>query len=190
MSESARAVAVALAAIAVVGACDDPTTVRASAINVESLPVLYAMNGTPITLPSAVRLQSGSAVRIDAAFAFDLAFDMDASGVVTVYTQRMLANELTATHRVGLQTRVATFDEVIKAPSSGFVYDSLLTLGQGEILLVDVAEGVCAGSFVGSNIKGKMRVDSVNKTTRSIFLHILSNPNCGFKSLVQGTPKD
>jgi hypothetical protein len=33
-------------------------------------------------------------------------------------------------------------------------------------------------------------VDSLDFANRTIYLHVLSNPNCGFKSLVVGTPKD
>lgn len=190
MLETPRVLLVAVVAIAAVSACDDSTGIRASSNNLEHSLQVYAMNGTPITLPAAISVRSGSAVRIDASFIFDLAFDINAAGLVQIFTQRMVASELALTHRVGLQTRVATFDEIIRAPTSGYVYDSLLTLSPGEVVLVDVLEGSCQGSFLGANVRAKLRVDSANTSTRSIFLHVLVNPNCGFRSLVQGTPKD
>ena len=190
MLETPRALLVAVVAVAAVSACGESTGIRPSSSNTESFLQVYAMNGTPITLPAAVSVRSAQAVRIDAAFIFDLAFDINATGVVQIFTQRMVASELAATHRVGLQTRVATFDEVIRAPTSGYAYDSLLTLGQGQVVLVDVLDGSCSGSFLGSNVRAKLRVDSVQLSTRSVFLHVLVNPNCGFRSLVQGTPKD
>ena len=190
MLQTPRALLVAAVAIAIVSACDDPTGIRPSSNNLETELQVYAMNGTPIALPAAVAVRSGRAVRIDAAFRFDLAFDINASGLVQVFAQRLVASELAATHRVGLQTRLATFDEVTRAPTSGYVYDSLLTLGPGQLVLVDVLDASCSGSFLGTNVRAKLRVDSVNTSTRSIFLHVLVNPNCGFRSLVQGTPKD
>ena len=190
MLETPRALLIAVVAIAAVSACDDSTGIRASSVNTEHSVQVFAMNGTPITLPAAITMRSGSAVRIDASFIFDIAFDLNAQGRVQLYTQRMVANELSATHRVGLQTQVAPFDEILRAPTSGYVYDSTLTLGPGEVVLVDVLDQSCAGSFLGANVRAKMRVDSVQASTRSIFLHFLVNPNCGFRSLVQGTPKD
>lgn len=190
MLERPRTLLVAAVAITALAACDDSTGIRASSNNTEASLKVYAMNGTPLTLPAAVLLRNGAAVRVDGNFSFDMAFDLNAAGLVVIYTQRMVANEFAFTHRVGLQTRVAPFDEVIRAPTSGYVYDSLLTLGPGEVVLVDVLDPICAGSFLGANVRGKMRVDSVDKVNRSIFLHVLANPNCGFRSLVQGTPKD
>jgi hypothetical protein len=185
-----RALLVAAVAAVAQSGCSDPATLQNSFPNLEEKRLVYAMNGTAITLPSALSVRSTGVARIDASFLFDIAFDLDANGVVVAYTQARVATQLVPTHRVGLQVSDSPFSLVTRAPSSGFVYDSLVSLPIGKTLLVDVLQQDCVSSFLGPNIRGKVAVDSVVIATRSIFLHVLSNPNCGYHSLVQGTPKD
>jgi len=185
-----RALLVAVVAAVAQGGCSDPTRLQSAFPNLEQRRLVYAINGTAITLPSALSVRSTGVAKVDASFAFDVAFDLDASGAVIAYTQARVATQLVASHRVGLQVSDSPFTTITRAPTSGFVYDSLVTLPIGKTLLVDVLESDCAGSFNGPNIRAKVAIDSVLTATRSIYLHVLSNPNCGFRSLVQGTPKD
>lgn len=180
----------ALGAAAALGACKDATAIKASFSNLEAKPVVYAMNSAPVTKPAALSVRSVAAVRIDATFLFDMAFDLDASGVVQVYTLGRVASELAATHRVGLQKGGQSFVETVRAPTSGYAYDSSMALPVGATMLVDVLEQSCSTSFLGPNIRAKISVDSVNTTTRAIYLHVLSNPNCGFRGLAPGEPKE
>jgi hypothetical protein len=179
----------ALAAVLAV-ACKDATGPKAQINNIETKPKVYAMNSAAITLPAALQLRLTTAVRIDASFQFDAAFDLDTNGVVQVYPVTRVSNELVGGHRVGFQMSGTNFNSTLKAPSGGYQYDSVFALPIGATMLVDVSVADCASSFLGVAIKAKMSVDSVNTTTRAIYLHVLSNPNCGFRSLVQGEPKD
>jgi hypothetical protein len=184
-----RALVVGGVATAVFSGCDDPTAIEAQFNNLERRGIVYAMNGSPISLPAAVAVRSGTAVAIDAGFAFDIAFDLDASGAVKVYTQARVASQLVSVHRVGLQVSDKPFAEVLRAPSNGFVYDSITTLPMGKTLIVDVIEQSCGfGSFLGPNIFAKISIDSVVPATRAIYVHVMANPNCGFRSLVPGKP--
>jgi hypothetical protein len=184
-----RALLVALAGVAFVSGCDKATGLKAQFPNLEAKPTVWAMNGTAVTLPSGLSVRGVSPVRIDATFLFDLAFDLDASNVVQVYTLSRIANELAGTHRVGIQSSAAAFASLLKAPTNGYSYDTVLALPIGKTILVDVSEASCSTSFLGANIHAKLSVDSVNTTTRAIYLHLLSDPNCGFRALDQGTPK-
>jgi hypothetical protein len=190
MLERHRALLIAVVAAAAQSGCSDPAAIRASFSNLEVRRTVYAMNGSAITLPSAVSVRSTVGVPIDASFQFDIAFDLDSNGVVQVYTQARVASQLAPTHRVGLLVSDLTFDEITRAPVAGFVYDSVAALPIGKTLLVDVIEQGCTSSFLGVNIRAKIAVDSIVPAKRGIYLHVLSNPNCGFRSLVQGTPKD
>jgi hypothetical protein len=190
MLEKHRALLIAVIAAAAQSGCRDTTAVQLAFPNLEQRRTVYALNGSPITLPAALAVRSTGTVRVDATFQFDLAFDLDANGVVQVYTQARVASQLVATHRVGLLVSNSTFNDVARAPATGFVYDSVAALPIGKTLLVDVLEQSCASSFLGANIRAKIAVDSIVPATRSIYLHVLSNPNCGFRSLAQGTPKD
>lgn len=188
--DRARVLLAAVAGIGAAAGCDDPTTIRASFNNVEREVVVYAMNGSEITRPAALGVRTVTPVRIDAGFGFDVAFDINDSGFVEVYTQGRVASQLVATRRVGLQYGGQPYPETIRAPVSGYVYDSSLVAPAGRVVFVDVIEQQCSGSFLGANIRAKIRVDSVNASTRAIHMHVLANPNCGFRSLVLGEPRD
>ena len=188
--QSPRALLLALISVAAVSGCEAATGVKAQFPNVEVAPTVYAMNSAAVTLPAALAVRFGTPVRIDANFLFDLAFDLNASGVVQVYTLSRVANELVATHRVGVQIAPTSFAATLKAPTGGYAYDTVMALPIGKTMLIDVVEQNCTTSFLGANIRAKLRVDSVNTTTRAIYLNVLSNPNCGFRALNQGEPKD
>lgn len=170
--------------------CKDATGIKAQLNNIETKPTVYPMNSAAVTLPSALQVRLTNAVRIDASFLFDIAFDLDSLGVVQVYPLSRVASELVGTHRVGMQISGVNFASTLRAPATGYVYDSVFSLPIGKTVLIDVFEQDCGNSFLGVNIRAKMSVDSINTTTKAIYLHILSDPNCGFRSLVQGEPKD
>lgn len=186
---SVAAAAVALASAA--SSCGDPTAVDAQFETDSATVEVFALNGTSPTLPSAIRTRSIVPVRVGNDFAFDVAFDLGPGGEVIAYTPTMVANQLAAPRRVGLLLAEGPFDAFVKAPTSGFKYDSLLTVPAGKLLLVDVIEPSCVNlSILGPNVKSKIQVESVDLGRRSITLRILSNPNCGFLELVPGLPRE
>lgn len=187
------AAGLAAGVITTTAACDDDIGLAAFAVRDPVSITVYAMNGTAQTLPAGIEVRGLSAVRIDPSWAFDLAFDLDASNAVVVHTVRAISTELSALPRVGLQTDTTGFDRVLRSPTSGFAYDSSLTLPAGRTLLVDKIDPTCnrfGGAFLGFNIRAKLIVDSVSVSRRAIYLKVLSNPNCGYRSLQPGEPKD
>lgn len=186
------ALLVAVGAIAV-ASCDDPTANAARAENRETFPVVFTVNGTPATVPTALLVRREAAVLADPNFQFDLGFDLVPTGdSVIVYSVRDLANQLvTVTKRVGLQLTDAAFQQVVRAPTNGFVYDTTFRVPIGKTVLIDVVENECQfESFVGINIRAKMVVDSVDTVNKRVFLHLLTNRNCGLRSLEPGEPRD
>lgn len=182
---------VAVVGVTAVTGCDDPTALKAEFNTLTDTLQVFALNGTSSSLPAAIRTRLPQTVRIGAGFQFDLAFDINEAGEVVAHTVKAVANELVPTHNVGLQLVPGPFDAVTRAPTSGFTYDSSKVVPLGEILLVDVFDMSCSAfSLRGQNIRSKIQIDSVNMTTRAIYLRILSNPNCGFRDLVPGLPKD
>src|SRR5215210_2646571 len=77
-----RVVVVALATLAV--ACGDPTRPRATSPNLALSFTVNALTGTSSVLPNAIGFFSGPR-RADAAFDFDVALDLDATGKIVVY---------------------------------------------------------------------------------------------------------
>lgn len=190
MQAKLRALLLFAGAVAAFTSCGGPTDIGASASNIDNRDTVYAMNGTPQNAPAGLAIRSATPATLGPNFAFDLAFDLNAANEVVIYTVRAVANQLLPVHRVGLQTTTQTFDQVLRAPTTGYVYDSLLAVPIGRTVLVDLLDGSCAQSLTGANIRAKLVVDSLNTATRAVYVHILANPNCGFKSLTQGLPKD
>jgi hypothetical protein len=76
-----RLLRVALVALAVLGvACGDPTLAKATYASGLASSTLYALTGAPATVPTALSFLTG-VKHADGNFAFDVAFDLDASGV-------------------------------------------------------------------------------------------------------------
>jgi hypothetical protein len=186
------ALLVAVAAVAAMDGCTDTTAFRAQFANDERELTAYALNGTAPTLPAVVSVRAGDVTRVNQNTLFDFAFDMDGFGAVTVYSARRVTGELSSVSRVGFQIdSVHLYEQITKAPTSGYAYDTVLALTTGQTLLVDVIEPSCQGqSFLGFNIRAKLTIDSVDATRRAVFFRMLPNPNCGFRSLLEGIPKD
>lgn len=181
----------AVGAVVALDGCGDPTDSQFRRPTIEDSTLkLFSLNGTPATLPSGLQVQGVAPVRIDASLAFDLSFDIKSADSITIYTVASIANQLTPARRVGLQPTSLTFEEATRAPTSGYVYDSSLTVGLSRTVFVDLFAAGCSGGFVAPQIRAKLKVDSLDLTLRTVFLHVLSNPNCGFRTLVNGTPKD
>ena len=193
MLEKIAKLCVAAGVVTAITACDDDLGLAAFSVRDPVQITVYAMNGTAQSLPAGVEIKLLQAVRIDPSWAFDLAFDLDASNNVIVHTPRSVSTELVNLPRVGMQSSSLTFAQLIDAPTSGFVYDSLLTVPVGQTIVVDKVDPTCnrfGGAFLGFNIRAKFVIDSVITSRRAIYLTMLANPNCGFRSLEPGEPKD
>jgi hypothetical protein len=185
------ALLVAVGAVVALNGCGDPTAIDPQFDNIDTTRVVFAISGTPANLPTALLVRGAAPVRIDANFNFDLAFDINSAGEVVAHSVRKLASQITGTHRVGIQFTEQGFDAVTQAPKSNYVYDSTYVLPVGKVFLIDVLDGSCSQfSILGPNIRAKAVVTSVDVAARSVALHILANPNCGFVTLTPGRPPE
>jgi hypothetical protein len=90
-----------------------------------------------------------------------------------------------STPRVGFRTVTTAFDSLRRAPTGGFTFDSAFVVTVGQTVAVESQTGGCAPT---APLRAKLVVDSVSRATNSIFLRVLTNPNCGFRSLLPGRP--
>lgn len=180
-----RAPRVAVAALAVLAACGDPTKPKATYANALSSYVLTALTGAPPTASTAVSFLGGAA-RADAGFAFDIAVDLDAAGRPVIYPVRTLASGLAGNvKRVGLQLVPGTFDTVREAPKTGYDTLSAQTIRPGDVLAVEMLDlNACLYSFGGQFLYAKFTVDSVPAGTRRLYARSVVDPNCGYRSVV------
>ncbi len=184
---AARRLAALAVAVFAVAACSDPFATKAQYANQPFAYVLYGISGTgPANAPAALDLNSMSAVRVDGAFGFDVAFDFDGKGKIRVIPQKLVGAPVSGSRTVGLQRLSGVYESVILAPSKGWQTDSLLLVLPGEVIGVRLTSSSCAYQL-STDLYAKLVIDSV-KTGGLIFGRGLMNPNCGFKSFEDGIP--
>ena len=185
-------VVVALAAL-LSAACGDPTKPKATYVNAPSSYSLHALTGAPAYGATAISMLGG-ATHADARYAFDLAFDLNASGQTLVYPVRVLGGPLaqlvmgsaygTSLTRVGMQKISGAFDAITEVPSANYDTLTVQALKPGEVLAVEVLESSCYYSLGGQTLSAKLTVDSVNVPLGRIFVRTVVDPNCGYRSVV------
>lgn len=188
---SPRKFALAIVASALgLSACGDPQGLLASVATVSDAYTVYALSGTPPTLPSGINTYLRAAVRVDGSANFDVALDLDSIGRVIVYPVQKVVSSLSGTRSVGLKKVTGPFSAVTIAPT-GTYKDSTVVMTAGEVIVVQsVRNGTndaCQFS-ISPFIYAKLTVDSVSLPKRTIFLQSVLDPNCGFRSFETGIP--
>lgn len=186
-----KLVAPVLAVLAVAAvACGDITRPKAALPTARDSTIVYALNGAPPGAPTAINIYGETAVSANGNFGFDVAFDLDSAGKIVFMPVRTVANALNTTHRVGLQSSPDRFDSLLVAPRAGYHYDSTLTVTPGTTVVVESQSANCALSYVGQSLYAKIIVDSVNLGTRQLYTRFVADPNCGFRGVGPGIPKE
>ena len=183
--------AAALALLAAAG-CRDPFEIEAQFQTIEDLVTIYALSGTPVDLPAAVLVApAAQAVRPGPDFIFDLAFDIEDDGTVSLYPVDVVARPgVVGARTVGIRMiDDQAFDEITRAPSSGYTYREAVTIGVGDVGVLQAnGHPSCLGSFFSNTIFTKFRVDAIDPVARTLSLRVRVDPNCGFRGLETGTP--
>lgn len=182
-TRSSRVVVVALAILAI--ACGDPTKPKATYTNALSSYTLYALTGAPVNAATAISFLGGPA-RANAAFAFDVAFDLDASGNPVIYPVRAVASDLAGpVKRVGLQVVPGRFDALREVPETGYDTLNIKTVNPGDVIAVELQDlSSCIYSIGGQMLYAKMVVDSVSAGSGKLYVRTVVDPNCGYRSVV------
>jgi hypothetical protein len=170
-------------------ACGDPLTSKASLANQFDTLAVFSLSGTSIYAPTALNTTFRFVSRADNEFNYDLAFDLDANGDVHLIPVRLVGGVLTSGKLVGLQKVTGGYEALLKAPSSGYVYDSVVVVKPGDAVAVQVTSDQCLGYSFSQQLYSKLGIDSVNLSQRKIFFRLAHDPNCGFRSFATGLPK-
>ena len=178
--------------VVILNACGDPTSLRASGLtSVDTLSV-FALSGTPPSYPSGISILARTPVRVDGNANFDIALDIDANGNTIVYPVKQVVSSPGGTRAVGLQKLSVQFDSLLDAPKSGYLVDSTaIVLNPGQTLVIqsqhNFSGDVCQFAL-NPNIFAKLAVDSVSLASRTIYVRMGLDPNCGFRSFATGIP--
>lgn len=180
-----------MSAVVGLNACGDPTSVKANLLtSVDSLQV-FALSGTPPSSPSGISILARQPVRVDGNANFDVAFDIDQSGKAVVYPVALVVSVPGGTRSVGMQKLAADFNLVAAAPKDGYQADSGFTMVPGETVVIQSQHnfsGDLCQFALNPNLFAKFSVDSVNLASRTVFLRMGLDPNCGFRSFAEGIP--
>src|SRR6266550_7283291 len=185
------AVLAAMFVVVALSACSNPTNLRASLpTSVDTLSV-FALSGTPPSYPSGISIVAGQAVRVDGFANFDVALDIDAAGNPIIYPVKLVVSSPGGSRVVGLQKVSGSLETVLEDPKDGVETESALVMAPGEVVVVQSAHNTSSDLCVfaiNPNIYAKIAVDSVNLASRTLYLRMGLDPNCGFRSFASGIP--
>jgi hypothetical protein len=188
-STARLSVVVSVAVAVLATACSDPLAIKASSeVHTDTL-AIFSITGTPVGFPSGLNTSLRSAVRIDPSFDFDIAFDIDAQGRAVLIPVRLVGGTVTLSKQVGLHKLTVPFEQLTQAPTSGYRPDSVVYLSRGESVVVQSQSASCVIS-VNQFLYSKLAIDSVVPATHLVYIRLVSDPNCGFRSLAPGIPKN
>ena len=179
-----------MSGVVVLNACGDPTNLRANIPTFVDTLSVFALTGTPPSYPSGVSIVGRQVVRVDGFATFDVAFDIDAAGSAVIYPVKLIV-AAGGSRPVGLLKVPAPFDAVVEAPNTGFDTDAPIVFGVGETIVIQSAhnasQDVCQFAL-SPYIYAKFAVDSINAASRTLYLRMGLDPNCGFRSFATGIP--
>ncbi len=168
-------------------ACGDSTGLPpASVPNLIDTTTLFALRGTSIPSPSAYDVVFQRERRTDRGEPFDFAFDIDSTGVAVILPSTVLG----ITTEAGVQVVEGPFDEIVTAPTDGFVSDSATSITVETVFVArSRATTELCSIFIGSLPRyGKFRILALDMNERTVTFEALVNVNCGFRDLEPGLP--
>ena len=168
----------------ILAACGDQLF-PASFENVEEEVELGALDGTPPAVPSAYSIADGRTVRTDLSAAFDFAYVMDPAGRHFLAPLDALGLGGTSSNP-GLLKTTEAFEAITTPPTSGYVTSDSVEVAVGDIL-IGRSRLAC---FLGVPQYSKIEVLAFDAASRTVRLRVMTNLNCGFRSLAPGIPTD
>jgi len=185
-----RSFILSLLTCAVIAACGNPLGLHAFITNVVDTVSLYALSGTPVSLPSAFSIGGRQVVRTDQGAPFDFAFDIDTAGRAVF----LPTGALRLGKQSGLQISSQPFDSIKIAPTSKYNLDSALVVHDSSVVIAYTNLSACQASLgVPYPYYAKLHVLTIDTTStpngRRIDFAILTDINCGFRGLEPGVPR-
>lgn len=183
MVPSVRPLSLAAILAVMVGCGDDVQLPPATFPNVVQTVVLFALDGTPIGLPSAFHIERRLAVRTDQTPIFDFVYNVDALGRSVLLTTAAVQLGLGS----GIQISGAAFDSIEVAPVGGFVDSLPVAVDVGTVAVIRSRPVQCD---FGAALPyyAKLEVTAIDTAARRLDFKILTNINCGYRGLEPGFP--
>jgi hypothetical protein len=164
-------------------ACAESILPSALYDNVVDTVSLYALDGTPVATRSGYNLIGRQAVRTDLTSGFDFVFNIDSLGRALLIPGDALNMEGGA----GFLEQTVTFTELRSAPAGTYITERGIVVVPGQVLAARSRLASCAG-LGNLPYYAKIGVIAVDPGERRISFEILTNINCGYRSLQPGRP--
>jgi hypothetical protein len=166
-------------------ACSDSNGLPNATIeNVERTDTLWALVGTPVSTPSGYSVDGSRRVRTDTTTNFDFAYN-EKVGEHIFLPRAALGIDTANVAKPGFQLRNESFEAITTAPSNGYITDVPVPIAAGQRYVVR-SRVTCVA--LGVPKYAKVEILSFDEATRIVSFRILTNDNCGFKSLEPGLP--
>jgi hypothetical protein len=166
-------------------ACSDSNGLPdATVANVERSDTLWALVGTPVSTPSGYSVEGSRRVRTDLSVDFDFAYNVATPGEHVFLPRAALGIDTATAAKPGFQLRNETFEGITIAPSNGYITDVPVPIAVGQRYVVR-SRITCQ---LGVPKYAKMEILSFDEATRIVSFRIMTNDNCGFRSLEPGVP--
>lgn len=167
-------------------ACNDSLLPNAIYDNIVDTVTLSAIDGTPVASPSGYVLNTpfSHTVRTDLPLSvWDFVFNIDSLGRSLLIPSAALRVGTGS----GLLLANTSFTNLVEAPGGGYNSDSATIVEPGLVLAIRSRLITCELGNI--YYYGKLRVLGVDHTTRELRVEVLSDINCGYRSLEPGRPK-
>ena len=176
--------ALAGAVLLALAACSQPLGLPPPVLsNFVDTIALFALDGTPLTTPSAYKLSGRQLVRTDRSADFDFAFNIDASNRAVLLPTGTVGLPQSS----GIRVATTTFDALTVAPTGGYVFDQPVAVDVDVVALV--RSRILGCSFgLSEPLYAKLHVLTVDLVARRIDFEILVDQNCGYRGLDTGYP--
>ena len=167
-----------------VTACGDTKLQTAFDTNVVDTVTLYALDGTALQLPSAYSISTAAVVRTDQSSSFDFAFNITSGDSAVLLPTGALHLGVGS----GILKVAAPFDAITIVPGGVYVDSLPVHIDSGTVAVVHSRALSCIVTGTLSYVYAKLQVLAVDTVARSLTMQILSNKNCGYRSLEPGNP--
>ncbi len=186
------------AAALATSACSGDDNLRASVDVVTDTLVAYALTGTPLDYPSGLNTITMTSVPIPPSQSFgiagfDVGLDINLDNTIQIIPARQLVSALASAPQVGLLALDESFEDVLRAPDAYYRPDTAMSVQIGQTFIIQTFRS--SGAFICNylvtpRVYSKIVIDSVNMTSRAIYLRQTLDPNCGYRSFEPGRPRD
>jgi hypothetical protein len=185
-----RSFILALLACAAIAACGNPLGLPPAFItNLVDTVHVYALSGTPVSLPSGYSIIGRRTIRTDQGLPFDFAFDIDSTGQAKL----LPTGALKLGKQSGLQISAQQFDSIKIAPTSNYKEDSAQAVNVNSVLILHSSAVTCSYG-IPAFYYAKLHVLEIDTTStpngRRIDFEILNDLNCGYRGLQPGVPRN